>query len=132
MRIVVLSMLAAICSETSHQDADDHDKEQVCRDTAAATCERYLACLSDEELAEAGYTSDLEECIAQESARCADISPTYYCTSTQTYSPESAELCLEQTRRLTCPGVGPGLYDMRNACRATCIDGPGDDGESDF
>lgn len=129
-RIVLLCLLAAACSETSHKD--DHDRERVCQDIAAATCERFLACLSDEELAEAGYTSDLAACTAQESAHCMDPSPTYYCTSTQTYSPEAALLCLEQTVSLTCPWAKPDVYDARGACLATCIDGPGDDRNTDI
>jgi hypothetical protein len=71
--------------------------QQLCNQSAAATCEKNFACGGASALTDLGYTS-VADCTKQSQADCAN--PT--CPTGKTYHPEQAQKCIDETKAQSC------------------------------
>ena len=89
--------------------------QQLCNQSAAATCEKNFACGGASALADLGYSS-VADCTKQSQADCAN--PT--CPTGKTYHPDQAQKCIDETKAQSCTDFAS---NPPVSCTEVCIAG---------
>ncbi|HLU67462.1 MAG TPA: hypothetical protein VKZ63_14370, partial [Kofleriaceae bacterium] len=96
--------------------------EEACNGLAEVTCEKFFECLTEDQRAAAGLTTEAA-CVADYKAQfgCAELTEDNACEANETYNSDEADSCIDQLAGLSCDQVLDGIEDSETpACNRVC------------
>lgn len=123
--LVSITLMAALPALTAcPADGDSMSPREACEAEAAAFCDRFYACFSQEELAAAGFPGSEAACITmrEQSQGCAAQTLDNICDGSETFHGAKAVQCIEQMENLACSTLrDPAtIDDALPACNLVC------------
>lgn len=119
------SIMLMVCFSVVGCGGDGVSPRQACEDTASAQCERVYACLTPQEITNAGLPSSEAACVTmlQASRGCAAQTTKNACTGNAKYNSSEAAKCSDQVEGLACSQVRDPFFDIATeapACGKIC------------
>ena len=116
--VVMAGLSVSACSS----DSGGSDPVSKCKELAAATCEKYYNCFSEEELtaASAGVGNNKADCVDKQGSQCnADSAK---CDSGEAFHSDKADACISGFQAFSCDefrGLGTTTQSPA-ACDQVC------------
>jgi len=114
--LLCIGLLASACG-------GDKSAKELCKDSASVGCSRAYECFTAEQLAALGFPATEAGCVTQveEVRGCAAITNDTACVGNQTFHPDQAEKCIDQTAAASCAQIASGDDSAAPACALVCV-----------